>query len=86
MPHKCTKAAQEMERAVFLKFHLMDQPLNDDGLLLTLKRLQENEEANKKNGPLTFNPSIRILESPEGCIRVFTMPGVVWPRRDLVRL
>ena len=77
MPHKCAKAAWEMERLTFPKFCLTDQPLNDDGLLLTPKRLEENEEARKVNRPLTFNPSIRIEENPEGCIRVFTMPGAI---------
>ena len=77
MPHKCTKAAQEMERLIFLKFCLTDQLLNDDGLSLTPKRLEENEEARKENRPLTFNPSIRIEENPEGCIRVFMTPGVI---------
>ena len=76
-PHKCAKTAREMERSIFPKFCLTDQLLNNDGLLLTPKRLEENEEARKENGPLTFNPSIRIEENPEGCIRVFTMPGVI---------
>ena len=65
MPHKCAKTAQEMEKLIFPKFCLTDQPLNDNGLSLTPKRLEENEEARKVNGPLTFNSSIRIEESPE---------------------
>ena len=77
MPHKCAKTAREMEKLIFPKFCLTDQPLNDDGLLLTPKRLEENEEARKVNGPLTFNPLIRIEENPEGCIRAFTMPGAI---------
>ena len=48
MPHKCTRAAWEMERSIFQKFCLTDQPLNDDGLLLTPKRLEENKEARKE--------------------------------------
>ena len=66
-----------MERLIFPKFCLTDQLLNDDGLSLTPKRLEENKEARKENRPLTFNPLIRIEENTEGCIRVFTTPGVI---------
>ena len=69
------KAAQEMESAIFPKFCVIDQLLNDDDLSLIPKRLEENEKARKKNDSLTFNPSIRIEETPEGCIRIFTTPG-----------
>ena len=74
--HKCAKAVQEMKIAIFLKFCLTDPPLNNNGLSLTPKRLDENKEPRKKNNPLAFNPLIRIEETPEGCIRVFTTPGV----------
>ena len=69
------KAAQEMESAIFPKFCVIDQLLNGDDLSLIPKRLEENEKARKKNDSLTFNPSIRIEETPEGCIRIFTTPG-----------
>lgn len=69
-PDKCCSTAKKLSRLLFPKY-APDMTPSGDGLSLTPRRMEANEEAMKDDGRIIFNPSVTDPEDISQTIRAF---------------